>query len=161
MNRQVQTLFCDDIRHEVGGKLSYIGVYSGALFVTSFPVSLPKLCLALSVITPMERPLRSLSIRVMKDDAVLAEATPEDSQLVNATESLAELPDDERKERVQVLKSHFVFSPLHLEGPCTLRVRVQTEDEELRGGDLRIDQLPAPQLAGGNLGRSDSEPGPF
>jgi hypothetical protein len=29
MNRQVQTVFCDDIRHELGGKLSYIGVYSG------------------------------------------------------------------------------------------------------------------------------------
>jgi hypothetical protein len=50
--RHVETLFCDDIRHEVGGKLSYIGVYSGGLFVRAFPVTLPKLCLAPSGSSP-------------------------------------------------------------------------------------------------------------
>jgi hypothetical protein len=38
MERHLQTIFCDDIRHELGGKLSYIGVYSGRLIVPDFPV---------------------------------------------------------------------------------------------------------------------------
>jgi hypothetical protein len=40
MDRHIQTVFCDDIRHEVGGKHSYIGVYSGKLFVPTFPATL-------------------------------------------------------------------------------------------------------------------------
>ena len=36
-------LFCDDIRKEQGGKVSYIGCYNNALTVhTDFPVTLPK-----------------------------------------------------------------------------------------------------------------------
>src|SRR5262249_39756655 len=47
------TIFCDDIRIEVGGKLTYVGVYTGRMFVHgSFPVTVPKLALG---ITYMQR----------------------------------------------------------------------------------------------------------
>ena len=47
-------VFCDDIRQEVGNKLSLMGVYFGDLyFPTPFPNSLPKLCASISY---MERP---------------------------------------------------------------------------------------------------------
>src|SRR5215510_2198310 len=36
------TIFCDDIRHENGGKTSYIGVYRGSLYIPAeFPITLP------------------------------------------------------------------------------------------------------------------------
>jgi len=42
------TIFCDDIRPEVGGKFSFMGVYRGIMFVHSdFPVTLPKFGLAI------------------------------------------------------------------------------------------------------------------
>ncbi len=143
MNRHVLTIFCDDIRHEVGGKLSYIGVYSGQMFVPSFPITLPKLCLALSVITPIEMPFRKLAMRVFKDDAQLAEGALDETHLTNVVEAFEDVPEGERKDRVQLLQSMFVFSPFQLEGPCTLRVRIETESGELRGVGLRIDQAPA------------------
>ena len=74
MNRYVLTIFCDDIRHEVGGKFSYIGVYSGQMFVPSFPITLPKLCLAMNVVTSADTPFRKLAMRLLMDEAVLAEA---------------------------------------------------------------------------------------
>ena len=148
MNRHVLTIFCDDIRHEVGGKLSYIGVYSGQMFVPSFPITLPKLCLSMSVITSADTPFRKLAMRLLKDDAVLAEAALDDTQLSNAVEAFAEVPEDERRDRVQLLQSMFVFSPFQLEGPCTLRVRIETESGELRGVGLRIGQAPAENPSG-------------
>src|SRR5215469_71646 len=40
------TVFCDDIRYEVSGKITLVGVYAGEMgFVGEFPVTLPKLCL--------------------------------------------------------------------------------------------------------------------
>ena len=144
MNRHVFTIFCDDIRQEIGGKLSYIGVYGAQMFVPSFPISLPKLCLAMSMITPVDTPFRKLAMRILKDDTQLAEGVLDETQLAGAVEASTDVPADERKDRILTLQSMFVFSPFQLEGPCTLKVRVETESGELRGVGLRIDQAPAP-----------------
>jgi hypothetical protein len=141
MDRQIQTVFCDDIRHEVGGKLSYIGVYSGMLFVPTFPATLSKLCLAMNVLTPADRPFAKLTVRLLKDEDVLVEGTLDDAQLSAAVD----LPTDDAmaKDRILALQSIIVFSPFVLEGPCTLRVRAETEEGELRGLGLRVEQAPA------------------
>ena len=144
MNRHVFTIFCDDIRQEIGGKLSYIGVYGGQMFVPSFPITLPKLCLAMSMITPVDTPFRKLAMRILKDDTQLAEGVLDETQLAGTVEASTNVAADERKDRILALQSMFVFSPFQLEGPCTLKVRVETESGELRGVGLRIDQAPAP-----------------
>ena len=144
MNRHVFTIFCDDIRQEIGGKLSDIGVYGGQMFVPSFPITLPKLCLVMSMITPVDTPFRKLAMRILKDDTQLAEGVLDETQLAGAVDASTDVPADERKDRILTLQSMFVFSPFQLEGPCTLKVRVETESGELRGVGLRIDQAPAP-----------------
>ncbi|HUM92029.1 MAG TPA: hypothetical protein PLM32_11720 [Candidatus Competibacter sp.] len=139
--RHVETLFCDDIRHEINGKLSYIGVYSGTLFVPVFPVTLPKLCISVKIVTPANEPLRSLTLRVLKDDEILQEIVFDKEQLVSASEVLVELSDEERRLRVQMPQFLLAFSPLHLDKACTLRVRALADHEELRGVGLIIDQI--------------------
>jgi len=141
MDRQIQTVFCDDIRHELGGKLSYIGVYSGMLFVPTFPATLSKLCLAMNVLTPADRPFAKLTVRLLKDEDVLVEGTLDDAQLSAAVDLPTE--DAMAKDRILALQSIIVFSPFVLEGPCTLRVRAETEEGELRGLGLRVEQAPA------------------
>lgn len=140
--RHVETLFCDDIRHEINGKLSYIGVYSGTLFVPVFPVTLPKLCISVKIVTPANEPLRSLTLRVLKDDEILQEIVFDKEQLVSASEVLVELSDEERRLRVQMPQFLLAFSPLHLDKACTLRVRALADHEKLRGVGLIIDQIP-------------------
>lgn len=142
--RHVETLFCDDIRHEVGGKLSFIGVYSGGLFVPAFPVTLPKLCLSVKIVTPADKPLRALSLRVLRDEKTLQEIALDEEQLAAASDSAEDMTEAQRKERVQMAQFMLVFSPIQFDGPCTLRVRVQTEDGELRGMALKVDQGPLP-----------------
>jgi hypothetical protein len=144
ITRHVEILFCDDIRHEIGRKLSYIGVYSGGLFVPAFPVTLPKLCLSVRIVTPADEPLRSLTLRVLKDDAVLQEIEVDEQQLTDASNSAEDMTEEQRKERVQMAQFLLVFSPIQFDGPCTLRVRVQTEDGELRGMALKVSQAQPP-----------------
>ncbi|MEI2769643.1 MAG: hypothetical protein ABTR54_07555 [Candidatus Competibacter sp.] len=139
--RHVEILFCDDIRHEINGKLSYIGVYSGTLFVPVFPVTLPKLCISVKIVTPANEPLRSLTLRVLKDDEILQEIVFDKEQLVSASKVLVELSDEERRLRVQMPQFLLAFSPLHLDKACTLRVRALADHEELRGVGLIIDQI--------------------
>lgn len=48
-------VFCDDIRHEIGNKISYMGVYSSSMFFgANDPVLLPKLSIATFVSIPVE-----------------------------------------------------------------------------------------------------------
>jgi len=142
MERGVQTIFCDDIRHEVGGKISFIGVYSEALLVPSFPITLPKLCLSIKIITPAERPFLKVAIRILKDDEVMAEAALDDAMLAKIVEDAGEVPKDQQQNRVQALQSIMVFSPFQLDRPCLLRVRVDSEEGEHKGLGLRVRAAP-------------------
>jgi len=139
MNRHIQTIFCDDIRNEMGGKLSYIGVYSGRLIVSKFPVTLPKLCLALNIVTPASQPFRSLSLSILKNEEMMAQPILDESQLAEAFEVVVTANVDVASPlSVLMAKFLFVFSPFILEDPCLLRVLVETESEELQGISLHI-----------------------
>lgn len=140
ITRHVETLFCDDIRHELGGKLSFIGVYSSGLFVPAFPATLPKLCLMVKIVTPSDEPLRSLNLRVLKDEECLQEIAVDEEQLAAVSDSTEDMSDLQRKERVMMAQFMVVFSPIQFDGPCILRVRVQTENGELRGIALNVNQ---------------------
>lgn len=141
MNRHLQTIFCDDIRQEVGGKYSYIGVYGSRLLISTLPATLPKLCLALKVVTPVIQPFRKLSLEVLRDDEVIAQWPLDEAPLAEASEAVVKtLVDDVPQEQAQIVNAIFVFSPFHIEGPCVLRVRAETESEKLRGLVLRIEQ---------------------
>ncbi len=143
ISRHVETLFCDDIRHEVNGKVSFIGVYSGRLFVPAFPITLPKLCLSVKIVTPVGEPLRVLNLRVLRNDEILQEIAIDDDQLAAASDSAEEMTEEQRKERIQMAQFMLVFSPIQFTEPCVLRVLVQTEDGELHGMALLVEKLPA------------------
>jgi len=142
--RHLEILFCDDVRHEVGGKLSFIGVYSGGLLVPKFPITLPKLCVSFKVVTPASEPLRSLTVSVLKDDETLQEMTVAEDELSGASGLTEDLPEDQRRDRFQMTQFLLVFSPIRFEKPCTLKVRAQTESDELRGVGLNVAEMPSP-----------------
>jgi len=155
MPRHVESLFCDDIRYEIGGKLSYMGVYSGGLLVPTFPAMLHKLCLSVKIVTPADDLLHSLTVRVLKDDAVLHELTVSEQQVAAASACVEGLTEEQKKGHTSVTQLFLVFSPIQFQAPCALKVRVLTEGGELRGGGLKVGQAqpsaeeaPAQMLAG-------------
>lgn len=142
MNRYAHAIFCDDIRHEQGGKLTLVGVYSGALLVPSFPAVLPKLCLVLNVITPASQPFKKLKLRILRDTDTLAEGdvSAESLSSTAATSFKGVTIDD--ADRLHSVMAHFVFSQLKLDGPGRIRVRIETEADELKANGLIIAQMP-------------------
>ena len=137
MNRQAQSLFCDDIRQEISGKQSFIGVYTSKMFVQEFPTLLPKLCLVISALTPIEKPFKKMTFRVLKDDEIFAEGTIEEEELIKLV--MPDLSQSDGNPNLISSKVQFVFSPFQIDGPCTLKVRVITESEELTAAGLRIE----------------------
>ena len=139
--RHVETLFCDDIRQEVAGKVSFIGVYSSNLLVQDFPVVLPKLCLAIKLVAAADDQMDRIRLQVLKDEETLREIVVDEQQLAAASDSAEDDPHETPSHRFQVTQFFVVFSPMRFESPCTLRVRVQLDDEELLGVGLAIAKL--------------------
>ena len=137
----LSTIYCDDIRQEVGGKLSLIGVYNGVMYVPQFPAILPKLWIKATYVCSRDDPPKSLKMRVYKNNEPMADldALPEYlAQLASMRESGVPLAEGSQK----VISSHaqVCLSPLVLDGPCTLRIAAFVGKDEVRGVGLQVQQ---------------------
>ena len=78
-------LFCEDIRQEVGGKMSLMGVLGNKLLVPQFPLHMPKFCLFiewteqlgksivnLKVVTPKNEQPKNLQIEVVGQPGIVS-----------------------------------------------------------------------------------------
>lgn len=80
---------------------------------------------------------------VLKNEETLAHPVLDGPQLTEACEAAVTANADVASPLPVLIASFlFVFSPFIIEGPCLLRVRAETESEELQGIALRIEQVP-------------------
>lgn len=143
MKRYGYSIFCDDIRNEVGGKLSFIGCYNSAIFVShDFPCVLSKFCIHTYVVTSADQPFRSLFLRCYvpgRDDPILDEKietmnVPAQRKLVSELEPSFAAP------RHIVASASLILSPLDIVSAGLIRVRavIDGDTEELGLGSLRV-----------------------
>lgn len=139
-DRFFTALFCDDVRQEIGNKLTLVGCYSGQLQLATIPATLPKLCVHITAATPRDNPFKQLTILVYKDDQELAKLEIPSDELAKASESI---PGEGG--RIGII-SVLAFSPIQFEKPCILSVHAITEEGEFKGPRLQITQHPAPEI---------------
>lgn len=139
-SRHLEVIYCDDIREEVGHKVSYMGIYSGELTVPNAPVVLTKLCIAVKVATDIDDPFEALEVRIVKvkgdDETELLSTGP-----VSLPTELSGLDKDNSSTRL-VVQMNFMLVPFQIDEETILRVKAITEREELRGMALRIRIVP-------------------
>ena len=145
------TIFCDDIRFELGGKLSFMGVYQAVMYVhEDFPTSIPKLVLSIHYSEKLGSEPKPTSIQIFM---------PGDRD--EQPGMTADLPvDDIRKMPVPALGTELglpppeflslgmqvAFAPLQLKNPGVIRVTANRGGEKIRLGSLRVLRAP-PNLA--------------
>jgi hypothetical protein len=138
------SIFCDDIRNEIGGKLSFIGCYNGIIFVPpEFPLVIPRFCVHLQIFSPAQTPYSSIIARCYAPsvEAPIFEAPVETPEQSEQQALLASVGREPAAPLYIVAATSLIFAPLHILGPGLLRVRakINGEDEELRLGSLRIE----------------------
>lgn len=133
--RQIDVLFCDDIREEVGNKVSYMGIYTGVLQVQSMPSLLGKLCVVVRLQSDLKKPFEQIEIRVVKE-----KEREEVEELLNTgvIQQPADFPVLDGWANRYLAQFHFVLQSFPVEDSFDLRVKVRTESEELEGTALRI-----------------------
>lgn len=147
------TIFCDDIRQEVSGKLILIGVYQGIMLIHgAFPITLPRLCFSITLAQKVELFSPNVVLRIFvpgdPEDASSIEA-----QLGENVEGGLEKEADKNSHVLGVPESerkylHF-FSNMQFENflikePGLIKVRADIDGKRHQLGSLRIVQAPQP-----------------
>ena len=127
---RLQTLWCDDIRQEIGNKPSFMGVYTGGIVVASLPTVLPRLSVWLTIETPVDAPPKTLSLRIVRDDG---------EELVRMAD--AEIGEPERKSGRSTVRlmAGLALPGVQLpEGIKHLQLLATVNGEELQGEPLPV-----------------------
>lgn len=133
--------FCDDIRFEVGNKVSLMGVYTGDLFVQELPTVLPKLCVAVAYVThPLARPTDLLSFRVSNSEATLQEVTLPIQEMHRMETAEGQVPHDPPFQAIYGV--YMVLCPFVADRETTLTVVAIADGDEFIASKIRIRKAP-------------------
>ena len=141
MNRFAYCQFADDIRYEVGGKTSLIGIYGSEIHVTEFPAVMPKFCAAAFFATSPEENLGSLQVTVLNGDSVVFEAAVPSDTLQQMVGDVLKNPTPEDPVSVITLGVHGIVSPLVLDRESVIKVIVKADGQEYMAGKLRVKKI--------------------
>jgi hypothetical protein len=152
-------LFADDIRMEIGGKSSLMGIYQSDIVfpdTTKFPIILPKFVVQIMYFEMADEIKGDLSFKVTFGRDVIVDAPVARPHLSTATDLSNLLPEDpsEDKERIVHIRMPIVISPLPISEMGRLRVRTHYEDGSvLKLGSIAIRQIPEAEFnaATGNV----------
>ncbi|EIM93892.1 hypothetical protein WQE_47694 [Paraburkholderia hospita] len=133
VSRHLSVIYADDLRQEIDGKITIIGMYQSQMLVESFPVTLPKLAVFITAVTPVAQPFGKVSLQILKDDYVL-----QGLDLDLANEEAVGPSTIQEGVGTREFNIATIISPLQLDGPCNLRVRWHTELGIISGRPLMI-----------------------
>lgn len=137
-------LICDDVRYEVSNKTSVVGLYGTELIVRELPITLAQLCFLTSVFTEYDDPVKALTVRVSYAGETLNVSPVEQDILEEwaridygvGVEEVEEFSTDEPP-RIR-FSVQMTTSPFTIAKEGRLSVHVETEEETLRAGSLKI-----------------------
>lgn len=143
MKRHGFSIFCDDIRNEVGGKLSFIGCYNAVMFTApDMPFVLPKFCIHTHVLSPAEYPFSSVLLRCYLPgvERPVIEEPIDTPPIVEQRKLVSELGSNNAAPRYIVASASLILSPFEILGAGLISVRAVIDDlsEELSLGSLRV-----------------------
>lgn len=138
------TIFCDDIRAEVGGKLTYVGCYMGGRMLVPgpFPFTLQKLALSVTYSQKFGEVVHPNFWIFFPGDA---EDKP--SLVIEVPQEASEKAFEDSKELAKKLGSHtgvavgqfyFALTGTVIQRPGLIRVRAVRDDQLVRLGTLEI-----------------------
>lgn len=141
MNRKFDCIFADDIRNELGGKHSIIGVYNSVLSLDTAQSLIPKLAVSLTCHTGFGHPFKQIFVLVMLDDAVISQnELPAEFLERSFAENRKMLEDSGLSLDSQSYKAtvNIHLNPLVIKQQSYLNVVVVADGEEIRVGSLRL-----------------------
>jgi hypothetical protein len=143
------TVFCDDIREELHGKLSIIGVYrSGMIFWSPLPALLPKLGIFVTGVFPIGYNVSNPRILVFLPGEFETPSYAFQLNWKGSGEGL--LPDKNMfPDALGVFwfNQHLIMGSVQIKQAGYIRVRMICDDKIIRIGSLYVQERPVPSTS--------------
>jgi hypothetical protein len=127
-------IFCDDIRLELGGKTSYMGIYAQDMVIAGpKPAILPKFSIAAHINIPSDVENAHLKVAVYRDQG-------DETEELISMEGDIERPDNMIADDNTFIQAivHLNAVPFQITGDCNVKVRAYIDDVECKLGTLPI-----------------------
>jgi len=138
VSRSVSVIYADDIREEVAGKLTIVGVYQGNMIFPAFPAVVPKLAIFLTVTCSANDPFEKLSVRILKGQEPIFEKSLSEAELQQLAMVSSSQPDTTEPMMVEA-NFLIVTGPIAIHERCVIRAEVLTENGMLPAKNLVIE----------------------
>jgi hypothetical protein len=137
-------LFCtyaDDVRQEVGGKLTYVGVYQGGglLVHGALPIVMPQLAIIASLFCPANKEVKSIKIRIKFNDDLILPEMDVPSEVVRELISQNKSDEDAVGRGLQFVQ---IIQPLTIKELGQIRCQAEVDGELVRGNCLDVQVMP-------------------
>lgn len=121
------TVFCDDIRHEIGNKLTLVGCYTGVItFPNKAPSTLPTLGALTTIAVPLSFEMRHLVFSVEMFDGKKANTILQIEQDFTSLPELKQIPEDATMKQFNIPAQ---WSPLHFVGNGWISAKCKLNNE--------------------------------
>ena len=136
-------IFCDDIREEVGGKSSFMGVYGSDLLTHSdFPLVIPRLGLSIIYREPAGMYSGDLEVIVFlpgdDDDKPSMQVAMRIEELTTTSERL---DDENSKGKFLIVRSNSLLGNLQLKQEGKIKVRIRRGGHTTNLGILHVKKI--------------------
>ena len=112
-------LYAEEVRQEVSGQTSIIGVFQGGLRVAAVPTHLPKLAIVANLPLPPQSALKLITLEVSHEDEMLQTIEPEAAFLRSITKQ-------QKVEKDEGLTMQFVIGMTGCAVPTQGKIEVQS-----------------------------------
>lgn len=136
--RFAYAVYSDDIRLEVGNKLTLVGVYNADMFVSVIPVFIPRLGVWVVFRSPTGQPLKSLEFKVARGSDVVLEVAVLPEQIANARRAQNPRPVGQDPSLHFVVGFNVLLPPMTIAAPCTFNTTVIADGVEYAAGRLHV-----------------------
>lgn len=131
MSRYAYAIYCDDVRFEVNGKTSLIGVYADTMYIPAFPAHLSKLCAVVTAITPSDQPFKDFAIKATYNGTTLGEMAVTAGQMEAQVNAEPTAP-------IKSVNAQLIFSPIALPAPGSIEITFTSEGQDIQCNALQI-----------------------
>lgn len=135
------TLFCDDIRFEIGNKRTYVGCFDGALIVEELPAVLPRLCASVTLyLSRFPDTDTDVEARIfLPGDAPEKPSFTSETKIPGGLKPPPMVFSDASDANPRLkIQQDFVLSPVEIKQAGLISVRLAYGAESIRAGSLEI-----------------------
>lgn len=142
------TTFCEDIRLELNGQITFVGVFTQGLHVTELPATIPKLGIYVSIVVPRSDPIDRLVTKIYFpgdnptepswiSEAEIGEVMRKRPHLNEAREAFFD-PDVEMPHK---LDQNVLLSPVTIKLEGYIKVRIEIAGRLIKAGTLKVEKF--------------------